>query len=451
MPLTAKGEKILEALIKQYGSEKKAKSVLYAMKNAGKVVGIDASTVYSIDELWGAAPQMQDAITLDFDDAAEANLVGGGYLRAMPKIARTGIQIYHGKECGRPDVEKVRVYRSPEAVFSPDAVNSYTHLPITLEHPGMPVSAANWKKHAVGETGDEVLRDGGTVRVPMMLRDAAAIKAVKDGKNQISVGYSCDLEWVDGVTPEGDRYDAVQTNIQGNHVAIVSTARGGPELKFGDDRGDIAMELKTLTIDGIACQMTDTALVLVQKLQDEFEAFKKKKKKDDEDDEEEKSKFKKKDSAQEAAIAVKDKEISDLQAQLADALSPEKTDARLRDRSAVIDRAFKIVGKEFKIDGSMKDADIRREVLKLKLGDAAIKDWDDNKVAGGFDAITVTSAPANGRSPIADAVRAFSGPPVNAFNAPSFNGHASGSNDPRDQAYFDSVQELQNAWRAPAK
>ena len=72
------------------------------------------------------------------------------------------------------------------------------------------------------------------------------------------------------------------------------------------------MELKTITIDGIACQMTDTASVLVQKLQDEFDLFKKKKKKDDEDDEEEKNKFKKKDAAQDAAIAVKDKEISDV-------------------------------------------------------------------------------------------------------------------------------------------
>jgi hypothetical protein len=445
MPLTAKGEKILASLVEQYGSEKKAKSVLYAMKNAGKITGIDASVVYSIDELWGSAPQMQDAIALDFDDASDAKLVGGGYLRAMPKIARTGIQLYHGKECGRPDMEKVRVYRSPEAVFSPDAVNSYTHLPITLEHPGMPVSAANWKKHAVGETGDEVLRDGGTVRVPMMLRDAAAIKAVKDGKNQISVGYSCDLEWVDGVTPEGDRYDAVQTNIQGNHVAIVSTARGGPELKFGD-KGDTAMELKTITIDGIACQMTDTASVLVQKLQDEFDLFKKKKKKDDEDDEEEKNKFKKKDAAQDAAIAVKDKEISDLQAQLKDALSPERLHQRVKDLNAVIDRATKIAGKPLKTDG-LSDADIRRQVVDGKLGDVA-KGWDDNKISAAFDAISVTTTPTkdnNGRGSIADAVRAFGGP-INAFN-----GHPSGSNDPRDQAYYDSVRELQDAWKAPAK
>ena len=174
---------------------------------------------------------------LEFDDAARATIVEGGYLRAMPKVARTGIQIYHGRECGRHDMEKVLVYRPLDAVFGADAIKSYTHLPVTLDHPGVPVDASNWKKFAVGETGDEVLRDGGTVRVPMMLRDAAAIAAVRDGKKQISVGYSCDVEWCDGITHDGQKYDAVQRNIRGNHVAIVTTARGGPELTFGD-KGD---------------------------------------------------------------------------------------------------------------------------------------------------------------------------------------------------------------------
>ncbi len=442
MPLSEKGEKILASLVEQYGSEKKAKSVLYAMKNAGKVVGIDTSVTYSIDELWGKAPQMQDALTLDFDDAAEARILDGGYLRAHPRIARTGIQLYHGKECGRPDMEKVRVYRPEDAVFGADAVKSYTHLPITLEHPGMPVSAANWKKHAVGETGDEVLRDGNTVRVPMMLRDAAAIRAVKEGKNQISVGYSCDLEWVDGVTPDGDRYDAVQTNIQGNHVAIVSTARGGPELKFGD-KGDTVMDLKTITIDGIACQMTDTATVLVQKLQDEFELFKKKKKKDDDEAETSKDGLSKDVAAKDAAIKIKDAEIVELQAKLKDALSPERLHQHVKDLAAVIDRATKIAGKPLKTDG-LGEADIRRQVVDGKLGDVA-KGWDDSKISAAFDAITVTSTPTRdgGRSSIADAVRAFGGSPINAFN--------SGGVDPRDAAYAESVRELQDAWKTPAK
>ena len=306
MPLTAKGEKILAAMIEKYG-EKRGKEIFYASKNKGTITGVDG---------------MHDSFTLEVDDAARATIIEGGYLRAMPRVARTGIQIYHGRECGRPDVEKVRVYRPQDAVFGPDAIKSYTHLPVTIDHPGVPVDASNWKKYAVGETGDEVLRDGGTVRVPMMLRDAAAIDAVKQGKKQISVGYSCDVEWSDGITPDGEKYDAVQRNIRGNHVAIVSTARGGPELTFGD-KGDHAMDLKTMTIDGITCQMDATALALVQKMQDEFELFKKKKKKGDEDKEKEDDGFKRDAAAKDATIKVKDAEIIELQGKLKDALNPK--------------------------------------------------------------------------------------------------------------------------------
>ena len=43
MPLTKKGTKILSAMEKTYGSPAKAKNVLFASKNAGRITGIDRS------------------------------------------------------------------------------------------------------------------------------------------------------------------------------------------------------------------------------------------------------------------------------------------------------------------------------------------------------------------------------------------------------------------------
>ncbi len=43
MPLTAKGEKVMTAMRESYPSEEKAKSVFYAMKNAGKLTGVDTA------------------------------------------------------------------------------------------------------------------------------------------------------------------------------------------------------------------------------------------------------------------------------------------------------------------------------------------------------------------------------------------------------------------------
>lgn len=42
MPLTEKGKKILSAMEEEYGSDKKAKEVFYASKNAGKISGVDS-------------------------------------------------------------------------------------------------------------------------------------------------------------------------------------------------------------------------------------------------------------------------------------------------------------------------------------------------------------------------------------------------------------------------
>ncbi len=160
---------------------------------------------------------------------------GDGYLTAFAKVARTGIQIYKGRELGRPDLDEVRVYRSPEEVFAPDAMRSFAHRPITLKHPPVPVTARNWKRHAGGQTGGEVVRDGDFVKVPLVLMDQRLIDAYeRDGVRELSMGYSTDIQWRQGVTDAGEPYDAVQTAIRGNHLAVVPLARGGDQLRLGD-------------------------------------------------------------------------------------------------------------------------------------------------------------------------------------------------------------------------
>jgi hypothetical protein len=41
MPLTKKGQKVMDAMMKTYGSKKKAQEVFYASKNAGKLKGVE--------------------------------------------------------------------------------------------------------------------------------------------------------------------------------------------------------------------------------------------------------------------------------------------------------------------------------------------------------------------------------------------------------------------------
>jgi hypothetical protein len=376
---------------------------------------------------------MYDAV--EFDDAAKVSFTADGYMKAMPRIARTGIQKYLGIECGKPQMDTVRVWRPEDSVFHNDAMHSYSHLPITVDHPRSMVSADTWRKHAVGETGDEVVRDGGTVRVPMMLRDSNAIKLVKDGKRQLSVGYACDLQWGKGETPEGEQYDAIQTNIRGNHLAIVKDARGGPLLTIGDEA---MSELKTVIIDGLPCQMSDKDAAIVQRtiqnLSDAFEAFKKKAKGDDEEEEKKFDAMAKDLAARDESIKIKDALVLTLQQQLKDATDPAKLDAQLTARDHVRGKAMAIMGPTFKTDGR-KIEDVRRDVVVAKSNVPAAKDWGDEAISAVFDHLT-SGLQAQPRDPIRDASNAFGSPP------PAYAGQSA-----KDAAYLEMVTDMQNAWK----
>lgn len=167
-------------------------------------------------------------------DKADYRITADGYLTAQPRVGRTGIQLYKGSELGKNDMAVVRVYRPEDEVMHKDAMASIAHRPITNDHPPVPVTADNWKKYSVGQTGDSVVRDGEFVRVPMVLMDAGVIRDFNDGKKELSLGYTSNLEWRSGKTPQGDAYDAVQTVIRVNHLAVVDAARGGPRLAIGD-------------------------------------------------------------------------------------------------------------------------------------------------------------------------------------------------------------------------
>jgi hypothetical protein len=174
---------------------------------------------------------MYDAVSL----AGGIRPTKNGYLAANARVARTGIQVYRGWEIGRPDMDKVRIYRPPEEVFKRDALKSLAHIPVTYTHPPDTVDATNWDQYSVGHTGGDVVRDGDYVRVPMMLCDRGAIDAYRrDGVKELSVGYSCELDWTPGTTKDGQAYDAVQKDIRGNHLAVVPVARGGEFLRLGD-------------------------------------------------------------------------------------------------------------------------------------------------------------------------------------------------------------------------
>lgn len=158
----------------------------------------------------------------------------GGYLAAGAHVARTGIQVYSGHELGRSDLAQVRVYRPEAEVFDRASLATLANKPITVDHPPEGVSAANWRKYAAGHLGGEILRDGDRIAVSLLLTDANAIRELEGGKQELSAGYDCAIDWTGGRTPSGEAYDAVQRRIRFNHVALVERGRAGSSVRIGD-------------------------------------------------------------------------------------------------------------------------------------------------------------------------------------------------------------------------
>lgn len=363
-----------------------------------------------------------DAVVLD-----SPRKTRDGYLAGAAKIARTGIQLYAGREIdpknelGLRDKAEVRVYRPPEAVFDDAAMAGLAFKPVTNDHPAGAVDATNWKKLSVGVIGGDIAQEGKFIRVPLALMDATAIADFEAGKKEFSVGYTCELTVQDGVTPEGERYDAVQSDIKPNHLALCWKARGGPELRLGDGdhpaKGGHLMATKTILVDGLQVEVTDAAEAAINKLQGTIKAL-----------QDQAAKDQAKIGELTAAVATKDGEIAGLNQKVKDAeVTPAKLQALADARATVIADAKKILGDSFDAAGKT-EGEIKRAAVSHRLGDAA-KEMSDDAVSGAFRALVPTGDA--GQDGMREAIRDGAG-------------QAAGG---ADKAYTDYKKELSDAWR----
>jgi hypothetical protein len=292
-------------------------------------------------------------------DGASMRVTKDGYVVGRAKIARAGVQAYGGASVGRDDLAIVRIYRPEEEVFADAAMASLAHRPITLDHPDDFVSAHNWKDLAVGNTGGRVVRDGDFVALDLALMDQAAIEAVQSGKRQLSVGYSCTLDFTAGITPGGEAYDAVQRNIRGNHLALVDVARAGPECRIGDRRSVPSLEQLAAKLAEAECQLVDTRKALDVK-------------------------------AGELAALTRTHadELAACDARLADA--DNHLDARIEERQAVIEAAQIIVDPP-PVTKGRSIVEIRRACVAAALGDAAVKDRSDDYILASFEVLAASA------------------------------------------------------------
>lgn len=221
-------------------------------------------------------------MTLPFERTSE------GFLKGRAIVTSIGVFTYK-----RKDGTVQRELRLPEDVFSFDTLNSMKLKPVTLNHPTELVTSDNADKLQVGSLGDNPsstkqettwngspvpwkdITDGINCAIDMVITRKDAIDAILNGKQALSMGYTCDLEQAQpGATWCGVEYDFIQRNIRYNHCAIVDSARAGDNAKIElrADSDDAVLEdiviktdgggtmLKKINLDGIDYEAEETVI-----------------------------------------------------------------------------------------------------------------------------------------------------------------------------------------------
>lgn len=168
----------------------------------------------------------------------------GSRLRVDGYLSRTGIQIYD-----RGNGTMAREQRDASEVFSKDSLASMRGMPVTIDHPPMKmVDEKNWRGLTYGHVGDDVGKaaDGVHTKASIWVLDGLAQQQIIDGRLvELSIGYYAELDETPGINSRGERYDARQVNIRGNHLALLETnqARGGRDCRLRlDSEGNARYE-----------------------------------------------------------------------------------------------------------------------------------------------------------------------------------------------------------------
>jgi len=269
-----------------------------------------------------------------------------GWLRVDGYIARAGLLEYLRSD-GSAWVE----YRPPEEAFNTDSLESFSLVPLTNNHPptGL-LDAENTKLFQVG-TVETPHQDGDKIRAKILVTDSAVVSQMAAGKVELSCGYLCDLEMTPGEI-DGKRYDAIQRNVRGNHVALVAAGRAGPEIRVRMDNANAEMvpftpkgqTMHKIRIDDVEFEVAENAA----------QAFEKHEKAQGEIIAEVRAELEKAKARGDSAEA----EVVALKAELAEA--PVKVKAALEARVALEAKAKELTGTE-KFDG-LSDLDVMRNV-----------------------------------------------------------------------------------------
>jgi len=149
-------------------------------------------------------------------------------------LTRTGMFEYTAAEVpveAGPD-GAVKIQRDDDQVFAENTIASFEGKPVTINHPEGMVTPENWSELAHGVVQN--VRRGEGEQEDLLLGDLLimtdkGIELVKAGLREVSCGYDAQYEQL-------EKGKGRQTEIIGNHVALVTRGRAGGRCAIQDSK-----------------------------------------------------------------------------------------------------------------------------------------------------------------------------------------------------------------------
>lgn len=155
-----------------------------------------------------------------------------GYLVDHPVVTRCGIFEYSDPKAKDGIRHELRL---PEEVFSEKSLASYEGKPVVITHDAGEINKNNVHEEQIGTILSKGYQDGNKVRCKIVIHNTDALKEC--GLRELSLGYSLNLDETPGMY-HGQKYDAIQRDIEVNHLALVGEARAGDRARLNIDHKD---------------------------------------------------------------------------------------------------------------------------------------------------------------------------------------------------------------------
>ena len=184
-----------------------------------------------MDEIVNSStPKLRRVVRFDNMPLTQTYFTEEGYLIDHPIVTTCGIFEYLND-----DGSIRKELRIPEEVFSEKSLASYKGKPIIITHDAGVVNKDNVNREHIGTILSKGYRDGDSVRAEIVIHETDKMK--ESGLRELSLGYELTLDETPGEY-NGEHYDAIQRNIEINHLALVSSARAGETARLNIDGKD---------------------------------------------------------------------------------------------------------------------------------------------------------------------------------------------------------------------